>query len=130
LLTLLPSGFPFGHGLSYTNFTYSDVTMSGRNVTFKLTNSGDVAGAEVCQVYASLPRAGLGADEPPQRLVAFEKVPLEPGASTIVSLALTDYSLSVWDDQVKHEFEVLKGEYQISVGSSSRDFHGKTSLTI
>ena len=104
--------------------------MAGRNVTFQLANTGDVAGAEVCQVYATLPKAGLGADEPPQRLVAFEKVSLAPGASATVSLALTDYALSVWDDQVKHAFEVLRGEYKIAVGSSSRDIRGRTSFTV
>ena len=54
------------------------VAMEGRNVTFKLENSGKVAGAEVAQVYASLPKEGLGADEPPKRLVAFEKIKLDP----------------------------------------------------
>ena len=104
--------------------------MKGRNVTFTLENSGSVAGAEVAQVYAGLPATGLGADEPPQRLVAFEKVTLAAGAKASVSLELSDYSLSVWDDQVKHAFEVLKGAYKIRVGSSSRDIRGTTTLTI
>lgn len=72
------TGAPFGHGLSYTTFKYSAVAMEGRNVSFMLENSGKVAGAEVAQVYASLPREGLGADEPPKRLVAFEKIELDP----------------------------------------------------
>lgn len=64
-----------GHGLSYTSFSYSAVAMAGRNITFTVTNSGSVFGAEVAQVYAGLPATGLGADEPPQRLVAFDKAP-------------------------------------------------------
>ena len=57
--------------------------MEGRNVSFTLENSGKVAGAEVAQVYASLPREGLGADEPPKRLVAFEKIELEPVCTSL-----------------------------------------------
>ena len=124
------TGAPFGHGLSYSTFKYSNIAMQGRNVTFTVENTGSVAGKEVCQVYAGLPKAGLGTDEPPKRLVAFSKLDLAAGAKTSVSLALSDYSLSVWDDQVKHAFEVLKGHYKISVGSSSRDIRGTTSLTI
>jgi hypothetical protein len=52
-------------------------------VSFTLENSGKVAGAEVAQVYASLPREGLGADEPPKRLVAFEKIELEPVCTSL-----------------------------------------------
>jgi|EP01046_Picozoa_sp_COSAG06_P024611 beta-glucosidase len=104
--------------------------MEGHNVTFTLENSGKVAGAEVAQVYASLPKEGLGADEPPKRLVAFEKIELAPGASVKVSMELSDYALSVWDDQVKHAFEVLKGDYTVSVGSSSRDIRGTASFTV
>ena len=132
------SGAPFGHGLSYTTFKYSAIAMAGaaagaagagvRNVTFTLTNTGTVEGAEVAQVYASLPTTGLGASEPPKRLVAFEKVTLAPGASAKLSIALSDYSLSVWDDQVKHAFELLNGQYKISVGSSSRDIRGTTTF--
>ena len=124
------TGAPFGHGLSYSTFKYSDIAMQGRNVTFTIENTGSVAGKEVCQVYASLPKVGLGADEPPKRLVTFSKVALAAGAKTSVSLELSDYSLSVWDDEVKHAFEVLKGHYNISVGSSSRDIRGSISLTI
>ena len=52
------------------------------------------------------------------------------GAKASVSLELSDYSLSVWDDQVKHAFEVLKGAYKIGGGSSSRDIRGTTTLTV
>jgi hypothetical protein len=124
------TGAPFGHGLSYTSFEYSDVAMVGHNVIFTVANSGSVAGAEVAQVYAALPTTGLGADEPPQRLVGFEKVMLAPGAKVTLSVELTDYSLSVWDDQVKHAFEVLKGDYSVRVGSSSRDIRGTTTFTV
>ena len=55
---------------------------------------------------------------------------LAPGTSTNVSIELSDYSLAVWDDQVKHGFELLKGEYSVSVGSSSRDIRGTTTFTV
>ncbi|MBV9746953.1 MAG: glycoside hydrolase family 3 C-terminal domain-containing protein, partial [Acidobacteriia bacterium] len=76
--------FAFGHGLSYTTFEYSGIQASLDKVTFTLRNTGSRPGAEIAQVYASLPAT---AQEPPKRLVAWEKVSLAPGELKQIRLA-------------------------------------------
>jgi hypothetical protein len=66
-----PPAFPFGHGLSYTTFGYSNLTATASGVSFTLTNTGSVAGAEVAQLYLGFPAS---AGEPPQQLKGFQKV--------------------------------------------------------
>jgi beta-glucosidase len=109
--------FPFGHGLSYTTFAYSGLEASPRQVTFTVKNTGSVAGTEVSQVYVTLPAE---AKEPPKRLVAWAKTTLAPGASQQIKLDLDPMLLSVFDVD-KNDWSLLAGDYQISVGSSSRD---------
>jgi hypothetical protein len=75
--------FPFGYGLSYTTYKYSDLKAFKDSVTFQVTNTGARAGAEIAEVYATLPGA---AGEPFKRLVAWEKVRLAPGESKSVTL--------------------------------------------
>ncbi|CCH88469.1 beta-glucosidase [Modestobacter italicus] len=130
--------FPFGHGLSYTTFELSDLAVSPERtdgaapLTVQLTvaNTGDVAGAEVAQVYLELPEA---AQQPPKRLVGFCKIWLEPGAAERISVtidpAATNHPLSVWDDGA-HDFVVLPGEYTVFVGSSSEDTPLSATVTI
>lgn len=120
--------FAFGHGLSYTTFDVVDVTVDagGRpgtsplTVRASVTNTGDVAGAEVVQVYLGLPGQG----QPPKRLVGFEKVRVEPGATEqveiVVDPAATNHPLSVWN-RGEHAFVVDPGEYTVHVGTSSED---------
>jgi beta-glucosidase len=74
-------------------------------------------GAEIAQVYAGLPAA---ANEPPRRLVAWEKIPLAPGESKTVTLSLEPKFLSIFNEQ-KDAWELLPGEYKFYVGGSSRD---------
>jgi beta-glucosidase len=115
--------FPFGHGLSYTNFTYSNLAVTpieggGCEVSFDLANSGARAGAEVAQVYvndveASVPR-------PPRELKAFRKVPLGPGESTRVMLTLGRDAFSYYDT-ARRDWVLEPGRFRILVGSSSRD---------
>lgn len=112
--------FPFGHGLSYTTYSYSGLrTVQGKdlNVTFEVTNTGQLAGTEIAQVYASLPP---NAGEPPKRLVAWEKVPLVPGETKTVILKLEPLSLSIFNLD-KGGWDILAGEYKLSVGGSSRN---------
>ncbi|MFH5824504.1 beta-glucosidase [Georgenia sp. AZ-5] len=130
--------FPFGHGLSYTTFEVSHLTVDATetdgttplSLEFTVTNTGDVAGAEVAQVYLSLPAA---AHEPPKRFVGFRKVWLEPGASERVSVVIdpraTNHPLSVWDDGA-HDFVVLPGEYVVHVGTSSEDTPLTATMTV
>ena len=108
--------FAFGYGLSYTTFAYSGLRASMDSVSFTVRNTGKRAGAEIAQVYAGLPAA---ANEPPKRLVAWEKVPLEAGQSKTVTLRLDPKFLSIFNEQ-KDDWELLPGEYKLFVGGSSR----------
>ncbi|MCE0539688.1 glycoside hydrolase family 3 C-terminal domain-containing protein [Kineosporia rhizophila] len=116
--------FEFGHGLSYTTFTYSDLRTSVRGdsvkVTFRVRNSGERAGTETPQVYLTLPAA---AGEPGKRLVAFDQVSLKPGAAQTVSVTIheksADRPLSVWDSK-KDQWRTPSGTYRVQVGDSSR----------
>ena len=111
--------FAFGHGLSYTTFKYSRVEAErGRDgsveVKFKLRNTGSRPGAEVAQVYAALPAA---AGEPPQRLVAWQKVALAPGQAKEVELTIPAARFAIWNQG----WLVPAGRVGIVIGGSSRD---------
>ena len=114
--------FPFGFGLSYTTYSYSDLMVSSENVTFRVKNTGARSGQEIAEVYAALPRA---AGEPFKRLVAWEKVHLAPGETKTVRLVLEPLYLSVYDPD-KGTWKRMPGQYEIFVGGSSRDLplHG------
>jgi beta-glucosidase len=118
--------FPFGHGLSYTAFRYSDLKVEQTAVKVRVSNIGKRAGAEVVQLYLGYPDA---AGEPPKQLKGFEKVWLKPGEAKVVSLPVSRESLSVWDDG-KHDWKVVPGTYTVNVGSSSRDIRAKGSLVV
>jgi beta-glucosidase len=107
--------FPFGFGLSYTTFSYSGLTAGIDSVSFSVRNTGKRRGAEIAQVYAGLPAA---ANEPPKRLVAWEKVELAPGEAKTVTLKLEPKFLSIFNEQ-KDDWELLSGEYKIYAGGSS-----------
>jgi len=111
--------FPFGFGLSYTTFHYSDLKVDDkqRQVTFTVKNTGSRAGAEIAQVYAQLPAA---AGESYKRLVAWQRIPLAAGESKTVKLPLNAKYLSIFDEK-KNNWSLLPGEYKILVGASSRE---------
>src|SRR5882762_8278526 len=121
--------FPFGYGLSYTTYAYSNlsavgiVTNGGTNeipgalVTFKLANTGTRAGSEVAEVYAALPAS---AGEPPRRLIGWRKVKLAAGESKDVTVQIDPLFLSIFDAD-KNAWQLVPGVYTISVGLSSRD---------
>jgi beta-glucosidase len=108
--------FAFGYGLSYTTYAYSGLKASIDSVTFTVRNTGKRAGAEIVEVYAGLPAA---AQEPPKRLVAWDKVRLAPGESKTVTLAIEPKFLSIFNEQ-KDDWDLLGGEYKFFVGGSSR----------
>jgi beta-glucosidase len=112
--------FAFGHGLSYTTFRYSGLsvlpTPSGVSVRFTVTNSGRRAGAEVAQVYVSSPAT---AGEPPKQLKGFRKVTLGPGRSATVTVPLEPRAFAVWSTS-RHAWTVLPGCYSVRVGGSSQ----------
>ncbi|MGE5114019.1 MAG: beta-glucosidase family protein [Acidobacteriaceae bacterium] len=115
-----PVLFPFGHGLSYTTFQYSDLKVTGGqqpSVTFLLKNTGEREGAEVAQVYVSLPQS---TGEPPKRLVGFSKVHLRPGESKQVTVVLNPKYLSIFDE-TENAWNLVPGSYTFRIGGSSKD---------
>jgi beta-glucosidase len=109
--------FPFGFGLSYTTYKYSNLKASKDSVTFQVTNTGARAGAEIAEVYATLPSAS---GEQFNRLVAWQKVWLAPGEAKSVTLRLDPLYLSIFNTG-KDVWELVPGEYIIQAGASSRD---------
>lgn len=114
--------FPFGHGLSYTTFAYSDLALTssdaGVQVSLVVTNTGDRAGREIVQVYASI--ADSKVVRVPRELKGFASVALEPGASARVEILVPTTELAYWS-VLDHAWVVEGGEYTVEVGSSSRD---------
>ncbi|KAL5329443.1 hypothetical protein ACEPPN_002955 [Leptodophora sp. 'Broadleaf-Isolate-01'] len=149
--------YEFGFGLSYTTFELADLAISSLgsgeagisavtpaqsttpggnpalwenlyNVTATLSNTGDVAGATVPQLYITMP-SSAPAGTPPKQLRGFEKVMLEPGQSETVAFALMRRDLSYWD-VVRQDWVIPAGEFGVSVGFSSRDLKLVGSVTI
>lgn len=118
----VPARFPFGHGLGYTSFEWSDVSLEGEGtdvvVRATVTNTGPRPGSDVVQVYVrdvacSVPR-------PDKELKGFAKVHLEPGASQTVEIALDRRSFAVWD-VATHSWMVDPGDFEVVVARSSTD---------
>jgi len=118
--------FPFGHGLSYTTFNYSGLTISGRTVSATISNSGRVAGAEVPQLYVGFPPAS---GEPSIQLRGFSKVALNAGEQKSVSWTLTNQDLSIWDANT-HKWVLQTGTFNIMVAASTQDIRLKGTLTV
>lgn len=116
--------YPFGHGLSYTTFTYSDMKVDSRTVSVRVTNSGAVKGAEVAQLYIAPPKDGLF--RPEKELKGFSRVELEPGESKTIKFALDDRSFAVWNDGWK----IPGGTYGVWIGSSSRDIRLREEIEV
>ena len=114
----VPVAFPFGHGLSYTNFAYSDLKASAEGVTLTVTNTGDRAGAEIVQLYVAKPDAKIF--RPAQELKGFTKVPLRPGESRTVVIPLDDKAFRYWNTQTDR-WEIEGGQYELRVGASCAD---------
>ena len=115
--------FPFGYGLSYTRFAFSNLRLSRTSVTgtanvrvsATITNTGSRTGSDVAQLYVGDPPA---TGEPPRELSGFQRVTLAPGQSARVSFALTPAQLSWWSDSVNGWTE-SRGSYRVYVGDSS-----------
>ena len=121
--------FPFGYGLSYTTYNYSDLkvtTGKSVHVSFKVTNTGDRAGAEVAEVYAALPES---AGEPPKRLVGWSKVKLNAGESKEVAIDVDPEYLSIFNVE-RDAWQLVPGSYVLMVGGSSQNLPLKESVTL
>jgi beta-glucosidase len=118
--------FPFGFGLSYTKFAYSDVKVAksadgGAMVTVRIKNTGAVAGDEVPQVYLDAPKENVaGAQFAPQTLAAFDRIALAPGETKTVTLHIAPRAFEYWSTE-KNAWVTPAGGRTISVGASSRD---------
>lgn len=121
--------FPFGHGLSYTQFTYANSaltqTAEGWELSFDLANSGDADGAEVVQVYVSDPVST--ATKPIKELKQFDKFFLKAGETRRVSFTLKDEDFAYYNVML-HKWTVENGRYDVLVGASSRDIRLTESL--
>jgi len=114
----IPVRYPFGHGLSYTSFAYSDLKAEKTQVTFTLTNTGPVDGAEVAQVYVACKNSRI--HRPRKELKGFAKVFLRSGESKTVTIPLDDKAFRYFDIGTG-SFEVEAGLYEISVAASVSD---------
>jgi beta-glucosidase len=115
-----PVLFPFGYGLSYTTYAYSDLSVTPGNetiVSFTVKNAGPRAGEEIAEVYASLPES---ANEPPKRLVGFSKIHLEAGESKQVTVRVPQKYLSIFDEG-QNAWKLAPGNYTFRVGGSSQN---------
>jgi beta-glucosidase len=126
--------FPFGFGLSYTTFSFSNLqapstAASGSTVmvSFDVTNTGSVAGAEVAQLYVSDPSAK--AVRPERELKGFQKVSLAPGETRHVTLNLDERAFSYWDETA-HKWTIDPGKFVIRVGNSSESTPLHADLTL
>jgi beta-glucosidase len=120
--------FPFGYGLSYTTYNYSNLKISPgeeTKVSFSVQNKGARAGEEIAQLYVSLPDAG----EPPKRLVGWSKVHLNPGETKEVTITVPARYLSIYDT-ASSNWTLLPGSYTFMAGGSSRELplSGKVDL--
>ena len=117
--------YPFGYGLSYTTFAYSDLEVFDDHVSFCISNTGSVPGAEIAQLYVH--KHGEGMFRPEQELKGFARVTLAPGEKKKVSIKLNDRSFSVWSIH-ENGWVVEGGIYELRIGASSRDVRLKAEV--
>ena len=119
--------YPFGYGLSYTTFAYSDLKVNADKVTFTITNTGSVAGAEIAQLYVAKPDATVF--RPAKELKGFTKVFLKAGESKTVTIPLDDKTFRYWN-VTTDRWEVEGGSYQLLVGANVQDIRLTAEITL
>ena len=127
--------FPFGHGLSYTTFAYSNLSVGKEKmtesetltVTVDVTNTGEIAGKEVVQLYVA-PKGGT-IIRPVRELKTFEKIELAPGETKKVQFTLDRRAFAYWSTQI-HDWHVENGEYEIQIGRNAQDIVLSHSVTV
>lgn len=127
--------FPFGHGLSYTTFQYSDLKVSQEKVTdqekltvtCKVKNTGSCPGKEVVQLYVSRPESEVA--RPVRELKGFWKISLKPGEEKEVEFVLSGRDFAYYEEKI-HDWYTDSGEAVIEIGSSSRDIRQKVTVSV
>ncbi len=130
----LEPAFPFGHGLSYTTFSYRGLRIrKGRGntaaVSVEVRNTGRRTGTEVAQLYLGLPEPGAGVRQPPRALKGARKLTLRPGQRRRVGFRLDERALSYWNEGARR-WRVAPGCYRVEAGRSSRDIRARGVLAI
>lgn len=110
--------YPFGYGMSYTRFEYSDIRVDGNKVYFTVKNVGDTAGAEVAQLYVSARTGGMF--RPRKELKGFARCELQPGEAKELCISLNERSFAVWSI-LENAWVIEPGDYDILIGASSTD---------
>ncbi|MBQ2953737.1 MAG: glycoside hydrolase family 3 C-terminal domain-containing protein [Clostridia bacterium] len=122
-----PVRFPFGHGLSYTTFAYSDLALTDAAATFTLENTGKVDGDEVVQLYVTLP--GAKVFRPAMELKGFARVHLRAGEKKQVAIPFDEYTFRYFNVKTG-KYEVETGDYEIRIAASSEDIRLRGSLHV
>jgi len=130
-----PVLYPFGHGLSYTKFNYSDLKFNSNSIKrndelelqFTIKNVGDIKGDEVVQVYARAINANFKV--PIKQLKRFQRITLEPGESKIITFKIPASEFSFYSNRT-NDFSIYSGKWEILVGSSSQDIRLKKIFSI
>ncbi|CAO3667725.1 unnamed protein product [Rhizopus stolonifer] len=122
--------FPFGHGLSYTSFKYSNLKVSSNSTSvsasISIKNSGSLDGAEVVQAYLGFPES---AGEPPKLLRGFEKVFIKKGKKETVKFTLGSTELSIWNTD-SNAWEIPSGKFTLYIGASNRDIRKSATFSL
>lgn len=119
--------FPFGFGLSYTEFTYSDLSVDHNGASVTISNTGSYDGAEVVQMYISLPNAIVF--RPSKELKGFQKVYLKAGESKRIQLPFDDKTFRYWN-RITNQWEVEMGTYQVMIGASISDIRLQANIQV
>ncbi|OAB43535.1 glycosyl hydrolase [Paenibacillus antarcticus] len=123
----IPVLFPFGYGLSYTSFAYTDLVADEHQASFTITNTGAVAGEEIAQLYIQKQDSSIFRAK--RELKGFEKVYLEPGESKRVTIELEERDYSYYNPTI-HDWVVEPGTYDIQIGSSIQSIHLHKEITL
>ena len=123
----VPVRYPFGYGLSYTIFAYSDLKADADKVTFTITNTGSRAGAEIAQLYVA--KADAAVFRPEKELKGFAKVFLQAGECKTVTIPLDDKAFRYWNVKTDR-WETEGGSYQLLVGASVQDIRLRAEVPV
>jgi len=127
--------YPFGHGLSFTTFSYSNVKLSSSTlkkdatltVRVQVRNSGKRPGEEVVQLYAQFPKSAV--ERPLKELKGFQRISLKPGEAKTVQIPLKAESLAWWNEK-KNGWDLEPGTVNLLIGASSADIRLRTNLRL